>query len=56
MKAKSTFFRGLKNRKLKNSHFPHFAYYWKMKFYCKWSIFSYSVTYYYNTTSVHIPQ
>ena len=35
------FFSGLKNRKLKKySFFSHCGYYWKMKFYCKWSIFS----------------
>ena len=46
MKPKLYISRGLKKQKIgKYSFPPHFAYYWKMNFYCKWSIFSYLVTF-----------
>ena len=39
MKPKIYIFQRTKKQKIEKFSFPpHFAHYWKMKFYCKWSI------------------
>ena len=55
MKPKIYIFQRTKKQKIEKFSFsPHFGYYWKMKFYCKWSIFSYLVTYRYTYVFVSV--